>query len=111
MPILSAKTTLPQVRVKSSYREQPPRQKPPIPFFLIFQDHAGHIKALQENKKFVEHVSIEGGSADREFRYSITVPREEEYFPVVRYKCSSSLRPVPIVSKVSGIYSICVGLL
>ena len=34
----------------------------------------------------------------REYTYSITVPREEEYFPVVRYKCSTSLRPVPIVS-------------
>ena len=54
-----------------------------IPFYLIFQDGSSHIKALQENKKFVEHVSLEGG-AEREFTYSITVPREEQYFPVVQ---------------------------
>eukprot|EP00970_Alexandrium_tamarense_P019763 scaffold14452_cov193-Alexandrium_tamarense.AAC.1 len=85
-----------QVRVKTSYEDEEAReQMQPIPFYLIFQDGSSHIKALQENKKFVEHVSLEGG-AEREFTYSITVPREEQYFPVVRYKCSSSLRPVPI---------------
>lgn len=69
-------------------------QQPPIPFFLVFQDHSRHIKSVQENKKFVEHVDVH--STAREYTYSITVPRDNEYFPVVRYKCSSSLRPVPI---------------
>ncbi|KAL7522130.1 hypothetical protein ACHAWX_006820 [Stephanocyclus meneghinianus] len=84
------------VRVKSNEEKPSPTEdvQPPIPFFLIFQDHSGHLKSVQENKKFVEHVDVEG--AAREYTYSITVPREEEYFPVVRYKCSSSLRPVPI---------------
>lgn len=92
-----------QVRVKTRYEEgeEPSpqqQQQPMIPFFLVFQDHSGHIKALQENKKFVENVTHEGDVANREFTYTIKVPREEEYFPVVRYKCGNSLRPVPIVS-------------
>ena len=90
-----------QVRVKTRYEEedtphQQEQQLPPIPFSLIFQDHSGHIKALQENKKFVENVTHEGDIENREFTYTIKVPREEEYFPVVRYKCGNSLRPVPI---------------
>jgi len=88
-----------QVSVKTRYEQEPSprqRQQPTAPFSLIFTDHSGHIKALQENKKFVEHVT-QGDIANREFAYTIRVPREDEYFPVVRYKCGTSLRPVPIV--------------
>ncbi|KAL7466172.1 hypothetical protein ACHAXS_006461 [Conticribra weissflogii] len=86
-----------QVRVKSTHRgESPPQSQAPIPFFLVFQDQSSHIKALQENKKFVEHLIPEEGVEEREFIYSVSVPREDEFFPIVRYKCSSVLRPVPI---------------
>ncbi|KAL3798926.1 hypothetical protein ACHAW5_006086 [Stephanodiscus triporus] len=96
---LSVEGTI-QVSAKTRYEREPTphqRQQPTAPFSLVFTDHSGHIKALQENKKFVEHVS-QGGFANREFAYTIRVPREDEYFPVVRYKCGTSLRPVPIVS-------------
>jgi hypothetical protein len=89
-----------QVSVKTRYDQEPSqleRQQPTAPFSLIFMDHSGHIKALQENKKFVEHVNQEDIS-NREFAYTIRVPHEDEYFPVVRYKCGITLRPVPIVS-------------
>ncbi|KAL9181887.1 hypothetical protein ACHAXT_012230 [Thalassiosira profunda] len=86
-----------QVRVKSRHDEEAtPEEQAPIPFFLVFQDQSGHIRALQENKKYVTNVSQEVDVASREFTYTIKVPREEEYFPVVRYKCGDSLRPVPI---------------
>eukprot|EP00584_Thalassiosira_punctigera_P010680 CAMPEP_0172538988 /NCGR_PEP_ID=MMETSP1067-20121228/10277_1 /TAXON_ID=265564 ORGANISM="Thalassiosira punctigera, Strain Tpunct2005C2" /NCGR_SAMPLE_ID=MMETSP1067 /ASSEMBLY_ACC=CAM_ASM_000444 /LENGTH=307 /DNA_ID=CAMNT_0013324599 /DNA_START=62 /DNA_END=986 /DNA_ORIENTATION=+ len=88
-----------QVRVTTRHEEGPAASdRQPVPFFLVFRDHSGHIKALQENKKFVENVTHEQGDAiaNREFTYTIKVPREEEYFPVVRYKCGNSLRPVPI---------------
>jgi len=88
-----------QVRMSSSYEGEPPLEAPSsIPFNLLFKDHSGHVRTLQENKKFVENVSNESETANREFTYTVTIPREEEYFPVVRYKCDSSLRPVPIVS-------------
>ena len=89
-----------QVSVKTRYDQetsQLQRQQPTAPLSLIFMDHSGHIKALQENKKFVEHVN-QDDIVNREFAYTIRVPREDEYFPVVRYKCGISLRPVPIVS-------------
>ncbi|KAL3809083.1 hypothetical protein ACHAXA_009538, partial [Cyclostephanos tholiformis] len=87
-----------QVSVKTRYDLEPTplqRQRPTAPFSLIFLDRSGHIKALQENKKFVENV-VQGDIANREFAYTVRVPREDEYFPVVRYKCGTSLRPVPI---------------
>ena len=30
--------------------------------------------------------------------FTISVPKADDYFPVMRYKCSNDLRPVPIVS-------------
>lgn len=93
--------------MKSSYQgESPPHSQAPMPFFLVFQDHSSQIKALQENKKFVEHLTPDEGAAERDFTYAISVPREEEYFPVVRYKCVSSLRPVPIVSYFSQLHPV-----
>jgi hypothetical protein len=89
-----------QVSVKTTYKQEPSphqRQQPATPFTLICMDHSGHIKALQENKKFVRHIT-QGSISTREFAYHISVPREEEYFPVLRYKCGTALRPVPIVS-------------
>lgn len=95
---LSVEGTI-QVRMSTSYEGEVPQDVPPtIPFVLLFKDHSGHVMTLQENKKFVENVSHESEVANREFTYTITIPREEEYFPVVRYKCDTSLRPVPIVS-------------
>lgn len=89
----------PKVRVKSTLQgEYSPKPQAPIPFFLVFQDHFSHIKSLQENKKFVEHLTLENGAGEREFIYCVSVPKEEEFYPIVRYKCSSALRPVPIVS-------------
>lgn len=89
-----------QVSVKTTYKHEPSpqqRQQPATPFTLICMDHSGHIKALQENKKFVRHI-LQGSISAREFAYHISVPREEEFFPVLRYKCGTALRPVPIVS-------------
>mmetsp|Transcript_25916 Transcript_25916/g.58123 ORF Transcript_25916/g.58123 Transcript_25916/m.58123 type:complete len:446 (-) Transcript_25916:86-1423(-) len=68
----------------------------PGPFGLLFRDPSGHIRALQENKKYVSGSPGGPDVSGRVFAYSVDVPRGGEYFPVVRYKCSSSLRPVPV---------------
>lgn len=31
-------------------------------------------------------------------KFTVSVPKTEGYFPVMRYKCGNDLRPVPIVS-------------
>lgn len=58
--------------------------------------------SLQENKKFAEDVTAELAKdnerdyADRKF--TVKVPKTDNYYPILRYKCSPNLRPVPIVS-------------
>jgi hypothetical protein len=70
-----------QVSVKTGYdREHSPlqRQQPTAHFFLICMDHSGHMKALGENKKFVQELT-QGDIANGEFAYTIRAPHEEEY--------------------------------
>jgi hypothetical protein len=93
-----------QIRVQTSYKqERPPQQQQPpasIPFFFIVQDQSGHVKSIQENNKFAENATKEGYDSPSGVIYTIKVPEQEDYVPVLRYKCDSSLRPVPIVSLV-----------
>ncbi|EEC51327.1 predicted protein [Phaeodactylum tricornutum CCAP 1055/1] len=70
------------------------------PFFLFLKDVSSQVESLQENKKFANEVlKTLGNSSDDDFfdrKYSISVPQDESYFPILRYKCISELRPVPI---------------
>lgn len=62
---------------------------------------------VQENKRYVNDMThLLGANDDDEgvdYKYTISVPKAENYFPVMRYKCSSELRPVPIVSHVQDV--------
>jgi hypothetical protein len=80
-----------QVQVKSEARLG-------APFFLFLSDPRGHIGALQENRKYADDMSEsldEDSNADHKF--TVSVPKADNYFPIMRYKCSNELRPVPIV--------------
>lgn len=84
-----------QVQVKSNSRN-------PVPFKLAVKDPSQHIQTLQENRKFAEDTSSSQLSRDTMERgdksFTVSVPRADNYFPLIRYKCSTELRPVPIVS-------------
>lgn len=83
------------MQVKSNSRSS-------VPFQLSVRDPSQHIQTLQENRKFAEDTSASQLSRDMVERgdrsFTIGVPRADNYFPLIRYKCSSELRPVPIVS-------------
>jgi len=76
------------------------------PFALYLKDSSRHLRSLQENKKYAggygaavsaltgENIEDESDHNDR--RFVVTLPRVGSYFPVMRYKCSPELRPVPI---------------
>ena len=83
-----------------------PDDEPP-PFALYLRDPSRHIRSIQENKKYAggygaavaamtgEDVADE---TDHERKYVVTLPKSSSYFPIMKYKCSHDLRPVPIVS-------------
>ena len=73
-----------------------------LPFFLLVRDPSKHILSLQENKKYAENMVESMAREPPEFRpdhkFTVTVPKADNYFPIIRYKCGSELKPVPIVS-------------
>ena len=74
------------------------------PFFLLLKDPANHIRMIQENRRYADDMTEaflaerNEGEAEFDHKFTISVPKAENYFPVMRYKCSNELRPVPIVS-------------
>lgn len=83
-----------QVQIKTSLNEAGP-------FSLSIKDPSSHIQSIQENKKFAQNdsASLESEPRSRrpDHRYIVNVPKGDNYFPVMRYKCGNELRPVPIV--------------
>jgi hypothetical protein len=72
------------------------------PFFLIIKDPSKHIQSIQENKKFADNMAealtLERPGTRPDYKFTVSVPKADTYFPVMRYKCGNELRPVPIVS-------------
>jgi hypothetical protein len=83
-----------QVQVKSSGRTTN------IPFAFWIRDPSKHIDTLTENRKLAEKVahSSNGKGEDADYMFNLLIPKQEQYFPVLKYKCTGELRPVPIVS-------------
>lgn len=69
-----------------------------VPFYLNVRDPARHIRIVQENKRFSDASIVTANDVGIDHKYTVSVPSVDDYFPVLRYKCSSELRPVPIVS-------------
>jgi len=67
-----------------------------VPFSLLIKDPSNYIQTIQENKMYAKSVADKTKKSD--FAFAVSVPKAEEYFPVMRYKCGEDLRPVPIVS-------------
>jgi hypothetical protein len=84
-----------QVQVKTNTDEG-------VPFFLLLRDPSNHIQSIQENKKFADNMAdslaADPTSTRPDYMFTISVPKADNYFPVMRYKCCNELRPVPIVS-------------
>jgi hypothetical protein len=76
-----------------------------IQFSLLVRDPSSQIDNLNENKKFAENVSasLKNRNNDKEvadYRFNLTIPKQETIVPLLKYKCTGDLRPVPIVSYV-----------
>lgn len=63
-------------------------------FCFLIRDPSNHIESISENRQIVETTKSEGA----DYAYYVTVPKQDQYFPILKYECSGNLRPVPIVS-------------
>jgi hypothetical protein len=85
------------VQVKSNVRAD-------VPFFLLVRDVSQQIDTLTANGKYADDVSdslVKEQETDADRKFTISIPKADSYFPVIRYKCLEDLRPVPIVSSVN----------
>jgi len=75
-----------------------------IPFALLIRDPSSHIDTLSENKKLADNVtnSQNGKEEPADYKFNILIPKLEAFYPVMKYKCTGDLRPVPIVSCVGS---------
>jgi hypothetical protein len=83
-----------QVQVRANVEQN-------VPFLLLMRDPSKHIQSIQENKKFADNMaeSLEHdpNKSRPDYLFTVSVPKSDTYFPVMRYKCRDDLRPVPIV--------------
>ena len=88
-----------QVQVKSNVDQG-------VPFFLLIRDPSKCIQSIQENKKYADSMADtlvsnhHHRTSKSDYMFTVSVPKADDYFPVMRYKCGDELQPVPIVSTV-----------
>lgn len=70
-----------------------------VPFILRMKDEDSHIGDIQENSDIANDLSHENEENDWKRKYIITLPKADTYYPVLKYVCSNTLVPVPLVSK------------
>ena len=63
------------------------------------RDDDGHIKNIEANSDVANDLTHEEGDASSgEYKFVVTLPKAEDYHPVLKYSCSNALVPVPLVS-------------
>jgi hypothetical protein len=76
-----------------------------VPFTLKLSDVYDNIESILENTKFASVISKEEYIQEEDFssknKFIVTLPRYDHFFPVLKYRCRSSLIPVPLVSVLS----------
>lgn len=70
-----------------------------VPFAVRVFDDDDHISSIEANKQFLNDVSKEKepGEEDWEHKYIVTLPKADNYYPILRYDCGDKLIPVPLV--------------
>jgi len=86
------------------------------PILVRVKDSSIHIDSIRENKKVAQIITnfqneqeesieevddeekVDDTDNKKDDRYSISLPRFDHYFPVIRYKCNNILPHVLIVS-------------
>lgn len=68
-----------------------------VPFSVLVRDSLGHIDKLEENTEFVNDISKELKKNDNwGYKFIVTVPKPDVYFPILKYKCTTKVSPIPL---------------
>ena len=96
------------VQAQVKRRSENPDEVEAPPFVMYVRDPSNHIREIAENNNvagdyFATVASFTGkepkeedDEAEGDRRFVVTLPKAGTYFPLIRYKCTSDLRPVPI---------------
>ncbi len=76
-----------------------------VPFKVALTDVHDHIEMLNENSKYANIVSkedhMEKDTLGTKFKFMVTLPKYDQFFEILKYKCKSTLIPVPLVSAIA----------
>jgi hypothetical protein len=68
-----------------------------VPFSVLVRDSMGHIEKLEENTELVNDISKElTKNEDWEYKFIVTLPKPDVYFPILKYKCTTKVSPIPL---------------
>lgn len=68
-----------------------------VPFSVLVRDSSGHIEKLEENTELVNDISKElTKNDDWGYKFIVTLPKPDVYFPILKYRCTAKLSPVPL---------------
>lgn len=70
-----------------------------VPFLCRLFDSETHIESIEHNEKYANNISHEHVSGDEwTYQFIVTLPKADNYYPVLKYVCNKKLVPVPLVS-------------
>lgn len=68
-----------------------------VPFSVLVRDSMGHIEKLEENTELVNDISKElTKNEDWGYKFIVTLPKPDVYFPILKYKCTAKVSPIPL---------------
>lgn len=68
-----------------------------VPFLCRMFDSETHIESIEHNEKYANNISHERASGDEwSHQFVVTLPKADNYYPVLKYLCSKKVVPVPL---------------
>jgi hypothetical protein len=69
-----------------------------VPFVVRIKDDDDHAGSIQENSDIANDLSHENEGNGWKYKFIVTLPKADSYYPVLKYTCSNAMVPVPLVS-------------
>jgi hypothetical protein len=74
-----------------------------VPFLCQLFDSEMHIESIEHNEKYANNISHERVPGNEwAYQFIVTLPKADNYYPVLKYMCNKKVVPVPLVSLMCG---------